>query len=353
MTLSIAAIVSAQETQYFEAPSEKPRFVFAWDTLLRYDDVYHLRVRPDIERGRFEFRPELDLVFSDRLRIGVRAVGDLGTDKNTENVPNFDNYRSRGASIERYYVEAKPGQWTLRAGSFGMPLVSTEMLWDHDIQTLGAAVAHEIPAGTSTFTLAAAGFYGPQRQRDHTTIGVGQIVWRRGDPDRIALEGAASYWYFDPDLNVSAFKRQNYVVAVGNTLEYLSHYHVGDIILRLRFPAAGLPVTVSFDAARNFGARGAAKDDADAFEASVSLGRLSSPGDWRLFYTYQYVEQDAVLGAYNTDDWWFHSWYRGHRTGLAITVLPRVFVQASVMFQRRLNLQSTLNRICVDVVRMF
>jgi hypothetical protein len=327
--------------------------VFAWDALLRYDKIDHLRVRPDIERGRFEVRPELDLVFSDRFRIGVRAVGDYGTDENTQNVRNFDNYRSRGASIERYYLEAKPGRWTIRAGSFGMPLLATEMLWDHDIQTLGVAVAHEVPVGKSTLTLAAAGFYGPQRERDHTAIGAGQFVWRMGDPDRFALEAAASYWHFDPDLNVPDFWRQNYVVVVGGSLKYVSRYRVADAILRLQFPAAGLPVTVSLDGAKNFGVRGAAEGDGDAFEASLVLGRLSSPGDWRVFYTYQYVQQDAVLGAYNTDDWWFHSWYRGHRTGLAITILPRVFVQGSVMFQRRLDLKHTLNRINLDLVKMF
>ncbi len=352
-TFFVAGVARGQEPQYFEAPPEKPHFVFAWDALLRYDSISHLRARPDIERGRFEVRPELDLVFSDRFRIGVRAVGDYGTDENSQNIRNFDNYRSRGASIERYSLEAKPGGWTLRAGKFGMPLVSTEMLWDHDIQTLGLAIAHEIPAGKSTFTLAAASFYGPQRERDHTVIGAGQLVWRTGDPDRFAMDVAASYWHFEPDLNVQDFKRQNYVVLVGDTLEYLSRYRIGDAILRLRFAAAGLPVTVTLDGSRNFGVRGAAEGDADAFEGSFALGRLGSPGDWRVFYTYQYVEQDAELGAYNTDDWWFHSWYRGHRAGVAITILPRVFLQGSVMFQRRLDLPHTLNRINVDLVKMF
>ena len=68
---------------------------------------------------------------------------------------------------------------------------------------------------------------------------------------------------------------------------------------------------------------------------------------------FQYVEQDALLGAYNTDDWWFHSWYRGHRIGLALTVLPDVFVQGSVVFQQRLDRQNYLNRILVDLVKMF
>src|SRR5262249_8238105 len=105
--LLLSALAAAQEPEYFEQP-QKPQFLFQWDSLARYDDIYHLRVRPDVERGRFEFRPELDWKVSDRLLIGVRAVGDLGTDDNANNLRNFDNYHSRGATIERYYIEAKP-----------------------------------------------------------------------------------------------------------------------------------------------------------------------------------------------------------------------------------------------------
>jgi hypothetical protein len=121
--LLLSATAKAQEPQYFQPPSSSSRFVFRWDALARYDSIYHLRARPDIERGRFEIRPELDWEASDRFRIGVRAVGDLGTDSNDQNARNFDNYRSRGATIERYFVEAKPGPVVLLAGAFGMPLV--------------------------------------------------------------------------------------------------------------------------------------------------------------------------------------------------------------------------------------
>src|SRR5438876_2900459 len=83
--LFAAGFALAQEAQYFEPPAQKPHFVFHWDALARYDSIYHLRVRPDIERGRFEFRPQLDLEVSDRFKVGIRAVGDLGTDRNEEN----------------------------------------------------------------------------------------------------------------------------------------------------------------------------------------------------------------------------------------------------------------------------
>jgi len=351
--LALAAILtaasgSAQEPQYFEKP--KSRFTFRWDALARYDRIYHLRIRPEIERGRFEFRPEIAFEVSDRFKIAARAVGSLGTDENEENARNFDNYRSNGATLERFYLEARPGAWTIRAGSFGMPLTATEMLWDRDIQTPGAAVSWTVPAGTSTLTLTAAGFYGPQREGDRSTIGAGQAVWRGGEPERFSIEAAASYWQFEIEDLKPHYVRQNRFVIRGGQRELASDFRIVDTLVRLRFPVAGLPVSVSFDGLRNFGTQTGEKY---AFEGQLAVGRLGTPGEWRAFYTYQYVERDALVGAYNTDDWWFHSWYRGHRGGVAVTLLPSVFVQGVVVFQRRLDLKSTLNRITVDLVKMF
>jgi len=352
--LTPAGMSLAQETQFFQPPPEKPHLVFRWDALARYDVIDHLHFRPGIERLRLEVRPELDLEFSDRLKIGARAVGDLGTDHNEDNGRNFDNYRSRGASLERYFLEAKPGRATIRAGSFGMPLVASEMIWDRDIQTLGVAAAWEFAAGgASTLTMAAAGFSGPQREGDRTRIGAGQLVFRTGDPGRLALEIAGSYWHMDPEGLKDAYIRQNYSVLAGGKRVFLSKFHLVDGIVRLRFPVGKLPVAVSLDGVVNLGVARAAEDDKSAVEASVSVGTLGKPGDWRAFYTYQYVERDAVLGAYTTDDWWFHSWHRGSRASVAVTILPLVFVQGTVTFQKRLDLPVTLNRVTVDLVKMF
>jgi len=347
-----------------DAPAEpafQPHLTFQWDALARYDNISHLIFRPDISRGRFEVRPEIGFQFSDRFRIAVRAVGDLGTDENSANSANFDNYRSRGVSIERYYVEARPGDFVIDAGAFGMPLVASEMLWDHDIQTPGIAVSYPTRIGDgSTLTLSGAGFYGPQSQGDETRIGVGQADWRLGDPGQFQLEVTTSFWYFDPEELKLFFAsgrpnliRQNY----SNGDQLLSNYRILDAIVRLRFPspAGGFPVLISFDGLTNFGLRGEAKEEGEgqAFEANVTLGRVGTPGNWRFFYTFQYVERDALIGAYNTDDWWFHTWYTGSRVALAYTFLPNVFLQGSILFQRRLDREHYLNRVLIDLVKMF
>src|SRR5688572_27043337 len=151
--LAATPLLAQEEPQYFEEPPPRPRFKLQWEALFRYDLTYQLRARPDIERGRFEVRPELAFLPSDRFKVAVRAVGNLGTDDNDQNARNFDNYRYDGVTLDRWYVEARPGAWTILAGSFGIPLVSSEMLWDRDVPTPGAAVSHQIATGASTLTL--------------------------------------------------------------------------------------------------------------------------------------------------------------------------------------------------------
>jgi hypothetical protein len=348
--LLLAIPAAAQESEYFEPPAPRAKFTFKWEALFRYDSIYQLRVRPDIERGRFEVRPEVAYEPSDRFKVAVRAVGNLGTDGNDQNARNFDNYRSDGAAIDRWYVEARPGGWTILAGRFGVPLVSSEMLWDKDVQTAGASVSRQISTGSSTLTLTGAGFYGPQREGDRSKIAAGQVVWRSGDANRFALEAAASYWSFDLDDLKSHYVRQNVPepYAGGQRLE--SGFQLADFLVRFRFLAFTLPVTLSLDGIHNFEAD---PGNREAFEGAVAVGSVGTPGTWRAFYMYQYVQRDAVVGAYNTDDWWFHSRYRGHRAGVAVTVLPQVFVQGAIVFQQRLDLKATLNRITVDLVKMF
>src|SRR6266496_3973897 len=143
-----------------------------------------------------------------------------------------------------------------------MPLVASEMLWDRDIQTPGVAAAWEIPIRSgSTLTLAGAGFHGPQREGDRTRIGVGQVVFRTGDPAKVAIEAAGSYWNFDPDdLNPSYF-RQNYTTVVGGNRELLSRFRIVDAIVRVRFLAGKFPVSIGLDGAVNLGVADEARDE--------------------------------------------------------------------------------------------
>jgi hypothetical protein len=349
--LAAAGADAQEEPEYFPEPPARPHVTLQWDFLARYDDIEHLEYYPAITRGRFELRPEVDLVVSDRFRIGVRGVFDYGTEPNEDDALYGDNYVSRGAYVDRYYLFWSPGSWIVRAGAFAQPVLASEMLWDHDIQTPGAAVTYMRRFGpASTLTITGAGFYSPQRYQDESILGVGQLVWSSGEESRFSIQASAAFWNLDMRNVAYQYYRENRVVLVDGKLQYKSRFQLLDLLVTLRFPVAGLPVAIGLDGIHNFGAVGSGPN---AYEGSVTVGSVGTPWTWRAFFTYQYVGREALVGAYNTDDWWYHTWAEGYRAGVALTVLPMVYVQPAVVFQRRLDYDGYLTRVTVDLVKMF
>lgn len=349
--LTATSAAAQEEPQYFEEPA-KPHFAFQWDFLARYDHIDHFQYFPAVARGRFELRPQVDFVASDRLQLGVRGVFNYGTEPNIDNALYQDNYVSRGAYVDRYFLLWTPGAWTIRAGAFALPVVASDMLWDkYDIQTPGAAVSYvDRLSSTSSLTFSAAGFYGPQRYRDESILGVGQVVWSSGEESRFAVQASASFWNMDMRNVDPQYYRENRVVVVDGKLAYRSKFQLLDLLVKLQFPVAGLPVTLGLDFIHNFGSVGTGPN---AYEASVAVGTVGTPRTWRGFFVYQYIGRDALVGAYNTDNWWWHTWAKGCRFGLSYTILPLVYVQPAFVFQRRLDQGYWINRVTVDLVKMF
>jgi hypothetical protein len=349
--LLTAAGLAAQEAEYFPEPAAKPHFTLQWDFLARYDNIGHLELYQPIQRGRFELRPEVDFVVSDRFKLGVRGVFDYGTEPNRDNALYGDNYVSRGAYVDRYYLYWTPGSWIVRAGAFEQPILATEMLWDHDIQTPGAAVTYGTRLSpTSTLSITGAGFYSPQHYQDESILGVGQVVWTSGEESRFSIQASAAFWNLDMRNVAYQYFRENRVVFVDGKPEYRSRFRLLDALVTLKFPLAGLPVSIGLDYIHNFGAVGSGRN---AYEASLTVGSVGTPWTWRAFFIYQWIGRDALVGAYNTDDWWYHTWAEGYRAGVALTVLPMVYVQPAVVLQRLLSYEGYLTRVTVDVVKMF
>ena len=147
---------------------------------------------PTSSRGRFEVRPEVDFDVSDRFASACAASSTTARRRTPTTRATSTTTSRAGAYVDRYYVAAgRPGAWTMRAGAFGMPLVASEMLWDHDIQTPGGAVSYR-DRGPATLDAHVLGrrLLRPAEQGDQSRIGVGQVVWQHGRP-ALVLEAAA------------------------------------------------------------------------------------------------------------------------------------------------------------------
>ena len=328
--------------------ARSPKFSFRWDFLARYDNVQHLHGYEKISRGRFELRPEIDFDPWSDFRIGVRGIFDYGTDKYA--YPEQDNYISRWASADRWYVLWTPGTFALRAGRFGMPLAASELFWDRDIQTPGiAAVLHDSGRRLDALgrrLLRPAALQRPDAHRGRPGR-CGRTAIRRGSRSRRlsrsggSSRGSSSRLYF----------RENTTTTVNGELAFTSKFNVGDLFLRLRFPIGTVPILVSLDGFMNFSANNNQKL---AYEGR----RRRRPGRHARGVSGAFTPTSTSSGTprwgpTTRDDWWYHTWYEGHRVGVAWTFLPRLYLQASFSTQRRLDVHDWVNRVLVDLVKMF
>ena len=287
------------------------------------------------------------------FQLGVRGVFNYGTEPNIDNALYQDNYVSRGAYVDRYFLLWTPGAWTVQAGALRAAgrgqRDALGQVRHPDARRRGLVRraprpdvhpdVHARPASTA-----------PQRYRDESILGVGQVLWNSGDESRFAVQASASFWNMDMRNVDPQYYRENRVVVQDGQLAYQSKFQLVDLLVKLQFPVARLPVTLSLDFIHNFGAPGKI---ANAYEAGVTVGNVGTPKTWRAFFIYQYIGRDALVGAYNTDDWWWHTWAEGYRFGVSYTILPMIYVQPAVVFQRRLDYDFWINRVTVDLVKMF
>jgi len=291
-------------------------------------------------------------VISPTLSLGVRGSFNYGTEPSEYNEFYEDNWISRGAYVDRYFLKWTPGPWEFQAGAFALPVVASPMLWDkYNIQTPGAALSYaKSLSATESLTFSAAGIYSAQHGPDESILGVGQVVWRSGDANRFAVEASAAFWNMDMRNIDSQYFRQNATKIENGKRTYLSKFQLLDTLVRLEFPVGPLPVTVTLDFVHNFGIIGRGPN---AYEAGLMVGGVGTPKTWRGFLIYQYIGQEALVGAYNTDEWWWHTWAEGYRFGFSYTVLPMVYVEPAMVVQRRLDSHDWVNRITVSLVKMF
>jgi len=94
-------------------------------------------------------------------------------------------------------------------------------------------------------------------------------------------------------------------VHVGNQL--VSDFHLLDLQLVGRVHAGDWPLEARLDLLRNLGA----DVDRDAARFSLVLGDRRQPHGWEFGFAAERIQRDAAMAAFNSDDWWFHSWSHG------------------------------------------
>jgi hypothetical protein len=133
-------------------------------------------------------------------------------------------------------------------------------------------------------------------------------------------------------------------------LRYRSSFELANGRFRLEYSGLGhWPLAIESTVVYNFGA----PDEPRAVEVLSQIGKLEERRDWQFTYSFQRVERDAVVGAFTSDDWWYHSDFRGSRFTAAFSPLFPMFFQLSAVFQTRNNTDNLVKRFQLDVGARF
>jgi hypothetical protein len=320
------------------------------DLRIRHDAVRDRPNAPNFDRQRTTLRAGLAWQRPSqplRLEAGLRAS--LGSDHNRETWSAFDNETADTVEVDRLGVRVGNVAGDLVAlGKMRLPVPLTELLWDDDLRPVGIGITSRLAwTGVEGLSVGCGAFTRARFDRDDVRIVAAQLGLERGNPANARGELRASYLgTANRDAMIAqGIARQNGVVATPAGPRLVEAFHVLDLQIAGQLHVGRWPVTMRVDGAMNASAR---KDDR-ALRTRLATGGASSPWGIEAGWIYQRIERDALAGAFNSDDWWFHSRSRGHSIFLHAGLGRAASVRVAGFVENRDDVQKDTRRLIAEL----
>ncbi len=302
-----------------------------------------LRVQPAALRAGLAWLPPRTGL---RLEAGLRAA--LSSERNEDTWVVFRNQTPDTVEWDRAQL-----QWTSPAGDLvlggktRLPFRLSEMLWDDDLRPVGVGAVARLGWFRTDALRLAGGWFNRSRLGEDGRFGAGQLSVRvRGEASAEA-EATLSYLRFD-QLDMLARRglaRQNATVATPPGPAFVADFQPIDLQLAGHARIGPVPVTARLDLIRNLGF----DRDRDGARLRLALGGGSVPSGVEAGWVYQRIEREALPGAFNSDDWWFHTRMRGQQAWLQIGTDRPASVRLAGFIERRDDLSHDTRRLTAEL----
>ena len=323
----------ATSTPYDDLPAWAKvfdRLKFYGDARLRSESSFNLDDADDRHRQRLRVRFGTEYQVNDELVFGARVVTGDPDDPNSPHSTLGDAFNGIDISLDRAFLRYTPESIdgaSLTGGKFAHPFMTNpvygELVWDQDVQPEGGIVGYDFGgSGASEGVGVNVGVYNllEQGNAEDAFIVVSQIDAIKSIGDGGKARGAIGYYYYTdvtPDGS-STLLADNAGNAVEDTdadtipVLFVSDFGVLDALAAYEFQAGDMPVAISGQYIHNTRAE---IDGDTGWATGVALGSAKKKGDWKFYYQWQVMEQDAVFSAFAQDDMLFQTNYRSHVTG--------------------------------------
>jgi hypothetical protein len=298
--LVLLTLVSAQpgRTQDLE------KLRFTGDFRLRYEYTGEGNDSPATGKEVVRLRAGIAYPLNEWALVRARAATGSPGDPNSTDITLGQFVDDLAFSLDMASVELTRTHWALYGGKFTNPFLTTELVWDGDVNPSG--VGGRLVAGNKervTGSITGLYFVIDQQPNDLSSdMAGGQLALSAKPGKDWGVTAAAAYYDFrirsltatDPgDI------RTNRIAPDGTA--YLSDFDLLDAIVTVDYTGFGenFPVKVVGDFVRNL----AVDDGPDTgWWADLFVGRIQGPGQVRGRYGYARVETDAVLAAFAHDN---------------------------------------------------
>ena len=347
-----AGIAVEDTVEYFTPTGPLARLDLApYGDLRLRDDFVHARpgatadlhVQPAALRAGLAWLPPRTGL---RLEAGLRAA--LSSDRNRDPWVVFRNETPDTVEWDRAQLQwTSPAGDRVLGGKTRLPLRLSEMLWDDDLRPVGAGAVVRLGWFRTDALGLALGWFNRSRLGEDGRLGAGQLSVRvRGDADTEA-EATLSYLRFD-HLDVLARRglaRQNATVATAQGPAYVADFEPIDLQIAGHARIGPVPVTARLDLIRNLGF----DRDRDGARARLALGGGSARSGLEVGWVYQRIEREALPGAFNSDDWWFHTRMRGHHAWLQVGTDRPASIRVAGFIERRDDVSHDTRRLTAEL----
>ncbi|MEE9251890.1 MAG: putative porin [Thermodesulfobacteriota bacterium] len=309
------------------------------------------------ERIRGRLGAEYDIA-ENQLYVGARVRTGDSDDPRSPHQSLDSDFESFEIALDMAYLLYKPSfapGLSLYGGKFAHPFrtkaVYNELVWDSDVQPEGfsASYAHTYNGLLDDVYLTAGQYILEREGSDISWLTVAQLAVSKsfgGNWKIVLASGLYLYSNLTPgDSPTLARPPKNAGNATvdtdgdGQPDAFLSDFGILDSFLNIEYKGLPIPVVLTGQYFHNFGAD---IDEDDGFSVGVQVGKASEPGQWKLYYQFQIVEQDSIFTPFSQDDFLLATNFLGHVGGITYRISKRVSLNLWTLIAKRDRTFATL-----------
>jgi len=307
------------------AQEEKKPYKFLGDFRFRSEfDTNRDNALPNRFRDRVRLRFGGNYRINDYFTVGGRLTTGDPEDPNSPYQTLGTVFKKTSFALDQAYVtfRLKTSPFWITGGKFAHPFqtpaIYKELVWDADVHPEGVAAGYGFNWTGAKAGLIAADYALVERNRDKDTFAAAAQIYFEVPRQPFSLLGAiGGYRYYNIDTDQTVF-RDN----AGNAgaTQFQSDFAIIDVFLNVTYKRGRWPVAFNAQFIKNTEAKIA--EDA-GIAVGAALGETKSPGDIKLYYQYQLIEQDAVFSPFVQDDFLAQTNFKGHLFGLTWRLLEK------------------------------